>query len=305
MFRILVDLIKLSGTPPSIIYPYPIFAMLVFSFSGVFDIIYLFRAISISFLFCAGINLWNHVNDIDEDILTGKRNVLVENPKVRSITPVIALLLYLSSFLLTILWTVDKRGIAAFIVVAIVTWIYSDKMTIGKKIRRWKEHYITEVTTYLISIPAFTLLLWTLFAPLSLRCFALAIIMTFFMLSGTFLKDIKDITGDKLAGLKTLGVVFPPESLLKISFILLGFYYLFVSIFSLSGLFPVFCIASNISSLGLVYTISHFLNNNWNITLESVKPVKVMVFSNLTSLIILILLNVFIQTPELSQFHLS
>jgi len=300
----LIKLIKLSSTPVSIIYPYPFLALLAFSLSGSFDIILLIKAILLSFLFCAGINLWNHVNDIEEDKIAGKRNILIENPEMRRIVLTIAPLLYLISFLLSSLWVVDKKGVIAFVAVAFVTWIYSDKIILGRKIRRWKENYITEVLTYIVAIPSFTLLLWTLFAPVSLKSFAFSMVIMFFMLSGTFLKDIKDITGDKLAGLKTLGVVFSPETLLKISLLLLSFYYTSISIFSLFGVFPLFCIFSTLSSVGLIYTLGYFFNNRWTITLESIKPIKIMIYSNLLSLTILIVAG-FIRTPEALKFQLG
>jgi 1,4-dihydroxy-2-naphthoate octaprenyltransferase len=302
MFYRIVELLKLSSNPATIIYPYPFLALLAFSLSEVFDIISLFKAIFLSFLFCAGINLWNHVNDIKEDIFAGKKTILTENPEIRNLVAVISALLYAIAFFLSILWTVDKRGIVAFVGAAFATWIYSDRMIIGRKVRRWKNHYVTELLAYIIFAPSITLLLWTLFAPLSPKSFALSIIITFLMLSGTFLKDIKDISGDKLAGLKTLGVVFSPESLLKTSFVLLGFYYLSISVFSLFGMLPLACVFSVLASFGLAYTLRHFLNNGWTITLKSIKPIKVMVYSNLTSLSILIIAG-FTQIPELLKFR--
>jgi 1,4-dihydroxy-2-naphthoate octaprenyltransferase len=278
--------------------------LLAFSLSGTFDVISLSKAISLSFIFYAGINLWNHVNDVKEDILAGKKTILTENPEIRNLVAIISALLYIIAFLLSIHWIVDKRGIVAFFGAAFATWVYSDRMLIGRKIRRWKDYYLTELLAYIIFAPSISLWLWTIFVPLSSKSFALSTIITFFILFGAFLKDIKDITGDKLAGLKTLGVVFSPETLLKISLFLLGFYYLSISAFSLLGLLPLLCVASVLASIGFIYTLGHFFGNGWAITPKSIKPLKVVVYSNLISLVVLIITG-FTQTPGLLKFQLG
>jgi len=281
------EVIALSATPPSIIYPFPILAMLAFSLSETLNIASLLKAIVLSSVFQAGINLWNHLNDVETDIIAGKRNILTDDKEIRKSVLIISPMLYLISLIMAIFWTVDKSGIYAFVAVALVTWIYSDKMFFGKIFRRWKDQYITEVLTYIIAIPAFTTLLWTLFTNLSIKSVAFSTIMMFYMLSGTFLKDIKDITGDKLAGLRTLGVVFSPESLLKSSILLLVLYYISISIFSFLGILSHKSIVSIAPSVGLIYTIYHFTSTEWNITLRSLGPVKIMIYSTLASLIIL------------------
>jgi len=283
----LKGLISLSITPQSIVHPIPILAIVVFSLSGQFDLILLFKAVVLSFLFQSGVNLWNHVNDVKEDTFSGRKNMLTEREETRKIILILSLALYVTSFLLFTLWIVDNRGIIAFAAATSATWIYSDRMILGRKIRRWKDHYVTEVLAYIIAVPSFTSGLWSLFAPLSARTLVLSIIITLFMLSGVFLKDIKDITGDRLAGLKTLGVVFSPETLLKIALTLLGFYYLFVIIISFFGLLPRLSLVSALLSAGLIYALKHFMNNDWSITRESVKPVKVMVYSGIASLLII------------------
>lgn len=238
MLKLFVNLIKLSAKPATIIYPYPIAALLAFSLSGTLNVIYLIKAIAFSFIFYAGVNLWNHVNDVEEDIKGGKKTIITENPKIRKLTALISAVLYVTSFVLAFIWIVDWRGIAAFVPAALATWIYSDKIFFGKKIRRWKDHYITEILAFIIFFPAFFSMLWTIFAPLSLRGLAFSMTMTLFMFSGAFLKDLKDITGDRLAGLKTLGVVFSPETLLKASSTMLIFYYFSIVIFSYLELLP-------------------------------------------------------------------
>lgn len=289
MFGSFIQLIRLSAKPSTIIYPYPILPLLAFSLSGVFDIFYLFRAITFSSIFYAVVNLWNHVNDIEEDVLCGRRTIITENPKIRNLIIIISPLAYIISFSLILVWSVDKRGIIAFSAAAFATWIYSDRIFIGRKIKRWKDFYVTETLAFVIFFPSFNLALWTIFTHLSLKSIAFSITLTFFMLSGVFLKDIKDITGDKLAGLKTLGVMFSPSSLLKASFLMLVFYYFAIFIFSILKIFPTLSIVSTLFFLGLIYSLKYFLNKNWIISIDSVKPLNLMYYCNLGSLITLII----------------
>jgi 1,4-dihydroxy-2-naphthoate octaprenyltransferase len=288
MLKLFVNLIKLSAKPATIIYPYPIAALLAFSLSGTLNVIYLIKAIAFSFIFYAGVNLWNHVNDVEEDIKGGKKTIITENPKIRKLTALISAVLYVTSFVLAFIWIVDWRGIAAFVPAALATWIYSDKIFFGKKIRRWKDHYITEILAFIIFFPAFFSMLWTIFAPLSLRGLAFSMTMTLFMFSGAFLKDLKDITGDRLAGLKTLGVVFSPETLLKASSTMLIFYYFSIVIFSYLELLPFASFFSVVFFFGFGYTLSHFYTENWKVSGKSIKPLEVMYYSNLGSLLMLI-----------------
>ena len=288
MFKLLIKLVKLSSKPATIFYPYPIAVLLAFSLSGTYEGLYLLKAIIFSFIFYAGVNLWNHVNDVREDISGGKRTVITENPEIRKMTCILSSLLYAVSFILAVIWSIDRRGVLFFVAAAFVTWVYSDRILLGKKIRRWKDHYITETLAFIIFVPSFTSMLWTIFAPLSTKSIAFSTTLTFFVLSGVFLKDIRDITGDKLAGLKTLGVVFSVESLMKASLILLTFYYIFIFIFSFLKVFPTLSALSTLFSIGLIYNIKYFFNKKWIITIDSIKPLSIMYYSNLGSLTVLI-----------------
>lgn len=287
----LLSLSKLSTTPRTIIYPYPLLALMAFSLSGVFNVILLIKATLISFIFYAGINLWNHVNDIKEDTLAGKKTIIIENSERRKTAVAAPIILYCTSFLLTFFWIGTKFGILAFLGAAFSTWIYSDRLAIGRKFRRWKDHYATEILAYIIFAPSFTLLIWMVFAPVSITGIAFSIFITFFLLAGTFLKDIKDISCDRIAGLNTLGVVFPTETLLKSSFLLFTFYYLSILLFSLFGWLPLLCIFSVVASIGLIYTVRHFLLNDWRITAKEVKPLMLMTRSNILSITILIIMG--------------
>lgn len=282
-------LLRLSARPATIIYPYPIAALIAFSFSDAFNVTYLIRAIIFSFIFYAGVNLWNHVNDVKEDIAGGKKTVITENPDLKEIFIIIPILLYIISFVLTIIWSFDTRGIIAFLAASFATWIYSDRIFLGKKFGRWKDHYLTETLAFIIFFPSFFSTLWTIFKPLSMEGVAFSLILSLFLLSGAFLKDIRDIAGDRLAGLKTLGVMFSSEFLLKLSFSMLLCYYILILIFSLwLKLLPFFSSLSILFLLGFGYTLLHFLREDWEINSKSIRPLHVMYYSNLGSLLMLI-----------------
>ncbi len=284
-FRHIIEILKLSATPPNIVHPIPLLAFLVFSQSS-HDVKKLMLAIVFSSIFYAGVNLWNHVNDVEEDILAGKRNVLIENRRVRKATAILVVFLYLTSFLLV--FFESKEGLIPFLICAVVTWIYSDKIVFGRFIRRWKEHYITELLTFIIAVPTFTLTLWSMFEKITIRAFALSITLTFLALSGTFLKDIKDTTGDELAGLKTLAVVFSPSKLLKFSVAMLWLYYLSILIFILLKIYDNLALLALLPLPLLAYSTIDYSKNNWKISPKVVKPVRMMISSTVISLIMFI-----------------
>ena len=282
----LIKIFKLSATPPSIIYPLPLFAFLVFSLSGSKSLKAFAVAVAFTFISQAGINLWNHVNDLEEDLIAGKVNVLTQNPELRLKVAFISVLLYALSFVILFVYSKDvKISISAFALVALATWIYSDRLIAGRFIRRWKDHYVTEVLTYVISIPAYTIAVWTLFSGLTFRTLCVAFLMTFFMLSGTFLKDLKDATGDEKAGLKTLAVVFSPSTLIKTSMFFSFLYYLSTAVFSC------FFLPSALLALtpfpAFVYSVYSLHRENWIISRRVVKPIRIIIFSNLLSLTLL------------------
>lgn len=284
MLANIVYLIRLSLNPRTIIHPFPLLALLTFSISGYFSIIALLKASLLSFVFYSGVNLWNHVNDTKEDVIAGKKTLLAENKEVRKQAIFLSILFYVLSLVMVIFWTVDQLGLLAYFGAAFSTWIYSDKLFLGKIVKRWKEHYITEVLAYVIFAPSFALLLWSFFLPFSGKSLAFSLLITLFLLAGVFVKDLKDVSSDKLAQLKTLGVVFSQEKLLKVSLTILGLYYLSILLFSYFGLLPLFCVLSVLFSFGLFYVVKHLSGNDWSISLESKKPLKVMVYSNLLSI---------------------
>ena len=107
-----------------------------------------------------------------------------------------------------------------------ITWWYSDNIFLKKIFGfRLKTHYIGELLTYGIAYPAYTVSIWLIYSDLNISIIALALSFSFFGISGVLLKDLKDISGDRKAGLKTLGVIFSPSKLLFISCFFLILYY--------------------------------------------------------------------------------
>ena len=290
MFRKTIkDLLKLSASPPNIIYPLPLVPTLIFSFSNnknIFNLIYL---ILLSSIYYAGINLWNHVNDVEEDRLIGRTNILIESHRIRVFTAILSIFLYFISLFLLIIKIVDSRGIIFYIIVFILTWLYSDRVIFGRYIGRLKNHYITEFLAFAISIPSYTLMLWCVVSKITIRAVFVALCVTSLMLSGTFLKDMKDITGDELAGLKTLAVVFDPKKLLKLFYVGMWIYYIII-IFAIStSIFNVISAIAVIPIFALIYTTYKTRKNHWEINETTVKYIKITVCSSVLSIFLLTL----------------
>jgi len=287
----ILDIFRLSATPPSIIYPIPLFAFVVFSLSHP-KLSYLIFGIVFTFTSQAGINLWNHVNDIEEDILAGKMNFLIQNPDIKNWVAILSFLLYLLSFILIFCFAIDRIvALISFSAVTLATWVYSDRMFYGKHLRRWKDYYITEVMTYLISIPSYTIAVWAFMARINVKTFALSILMTVFMLSGMVLKDLKDVSGDEKAGLKTLAVVLSPSVLLKTSVALSWCYFILIFIFSLFNLLTRQSVVAVLPALLFIKSTISLLKNNWVIDERVAVAIRQMILSEVVSLILLATVN--------------
>jgi 1,4-dihydroxy-2-naphthoate octaprenyltransferase len=138
-----------------------------------------------------------------------------------------------------------------------------------------KEHYIGELITYAVSWPMYTLGIWLIYSDLNSRGIIIAIAFFFFSISVLLLKDLKDISGDKKAGLKTFGVVFSPSQLVRYSCYLMMLYY-FVMLNPLilkssgSGIFVIF--------LPFIYflknTVVHLYKKNWTLDIGDLNAVK-------------------------------
>jgi 1,4-dihydroxy-2-naphthoate octaprenyltransferase len=287
---LLKEIIKASATPPSIIYPLFLAPLAIFSLEPS-NPLKLIKVILFSATFQSAVNLWNHVNDVEEDRLAGREWVIVRDEGVRRAVAFLAAGLYLVSGLMIYFWKVWKYGIVFFSFALTATWLYSDRMIVGRFIRRLKEHYLTETLTYLVTIPSYILSVWSMLSDDLTKGIAISLVFLFLMLSATLLKDLKDISADKEAGFLTLGVAFHYKTLLKASYLLVFLYYASILLFSFSG---VFLQASDISVLPavfLIYSVWNLSKRTWEIDEDSVKFLRIMIYSTLASLILFATLN--------------
>ncbi|MDY6965145.1 MAG: UbiA family prenyltransferase [Halobacteriota archaeon] len=295
--NVALGIIKLCFIPRSTFYVMALFSISLFFISiGSFysldipSFYLLMNGIGVALIPNFGSNLWNHSNDIKEDIARGKNNVLTEGLVKRRTTIILALFLYLISIGLVFYLSLnlDRSIFAFFIIWCFVTWWYSDNLILKSIFGfRLKDHYIGELITYSIAWPSFTLSIWLIYSDLNLKGITLALIFLFYGISGLLLKDLKDISGDREAGLKTFGVVFPPSRLLYLSSIFLIFFY--ISIIASTGL--------NIFNLGsllvvipfilfMIGTFLHFHRKSWELDVEDYKPVQNMMLTTYASLVL-------------------
>ncbi len=283
-FKYAIEILKLSTHPMNFIYPIPILAVLVYSMANR-DIQSLITAIAFTYTFYPAVNLWNHVNDVEEDKHSGRTNILTENSAVRKATIVLVLTLYAISALIA--YIKSSRYFPLFLICFFLTWAYSDRMIIGRVAFRLKDHYATEIMAFTLSYISFTLLLWSFFENINLKAIALTTTITLLMLSGTVLKDIKDVTGDERAGLKTLAVVFSLKTLLKASIVFQWLYYLSIALPVFFKIYSPHNIVALIPSVLLLYATIELSRNSWKLTFEVYNAIKAMVLSSITSLILL------------------
>ena len=285
-FKYFIEILKFSAKPLTIIYPLPILQFAVFSYSK-HNLNSLFLALIFSFTFYPAVNIWNHVNDVKEDILGGKYNIFAEGVGLRIFGAILAILLYFVSFLIIV-----KHGNAIslilFIICFLTTWAYSDRIIFGRCLTRLKDHYVTELISFVVSYVSFTLLLWTFFEDLDARAIALSLTILFFVLFGIFIKDIKDISGDEKAGLKTLGVVFTPNILIKLAYISLFLYYLTILIFTLLGFYNILTILSTLPFVPTFIYAKSLKSKNWVITIETLPYFKRTLHMNMISIFLFV-----------------
>ncbi len=234
-WRKALELLKLCTTPASIISPFPLFAVSLFLISRkefqLYDLPILFAGISVSLLSNFASNLWNHCNDLKEDIAQGKKTILTRDISIQKLALFISIIFYVLSGLFVYYLSIEfKKPIYIyFLIWAFATWWYSDNFILKKVTGfRLKDHYITELITYGTAWPMYTLSIWLIYSDLNAAGIILTIAFLFLSLSGLMLKDLKDISGDRKAGLKTFGVVFLPSQLIRYSFYLMLLYYLVI-----------------------------------------------------------------------------
>ena len=262
-----------SAKPPTIFYPFPVLPLLIVGFADG-DLIEAIVVITFTSIFYSALNLWNHVNDYKEDFEAGKDTPFIFS-NIRKITIAYVFLAYLLSAAIFFILSSSSIGKFFFILVLLFTFLYSDNM-ITKL--RFKKHYATELLTYFICIPSFILVLYDLVKPINEKAILLALSLLPFIISTVFIKDLKDISEDEKAGWKTLGVVFEPESLIKVFFYLNIIFYIVFTIFLLmhTKISPVFPI---IFALVPIYYLIKNSKRNWVIDFELVKSVQLTVYA--------------------------
>lgn len=281
-WRKIVELLKLCNTPATIISPFPLFALSLFLISH--KVIYfndfpvLFAGITVSMISNFGSNLWNHCNDLKEDTAQGKKTILTQDALMEKKAIYIAILLYIFSILFTYYLSVmlKKPIYLYFLPWAFVTWWYSDNYILKKVIGlRLKEHYLGELITYGIAWPMYTLSIWLIYSDLNVPGILITVAFLFFGISGLLLKDLKDISGDRKAGLKTFGVFFYPSQLIQYSsYFMLMYYVIMLNPFTLYN----FNTGILVLMLPFIYflknTFIHMHRKNWILEAADVKALK-------------------------------
>ena len=295
------EIINLLFTPQSLISPIPIFSMTLFFISCKFTELsiaklnLLILGVFISLVSSGASNFWNHTNDLNEDIKNNKKTLLTKNILKLKDAVLISISLYAIPFILSLYLsiTLNRPIYIYFSIWAFITWWYSDKIFFKKIFGvRLKTHYVGEIITYSIAYPAYTMSIWLIFSDSVMKGAMISLIFLCFGLSGLFLKDLKDIKGDREAGLKTLGVVFSPPKLIKTSCIFLILYYLLI-------LFSINLTIFNVKTVLIVIPFFYFLKNTffhfemkkWAIEKDDLKNIKSMMTSTYASFIILGITN--------------
>ncbi len=287
------ELFKLCNTPASIYTPFPLFAISLFLISrkelSIYDLPILIAGIVISLLLIFSSNLWNHCNDLKEDKAQGKKTILTMDNSIQKIAYLLAVLLYACSFLFAYYLSNEfNRPIYLYSLLWIIaTWWYSDNL-ISKKVIgfRLKEHYIGELIAYSIAWPMYILSVWLVYSDLNSASIIITLAFFLFNISGLMIKDLKDISGDRKAGLNTFGVVYPPSVLIKYSCYLMMLYYLVIlNPFTLKF----FNIGILIIVLPFVYflknTFVHLYKKNWTLDKGDLKAIKSISYSVYVSVI--------------------
>ncbi len=294
-------IIEQSFTPFSIFAPIPFFCFTLFFIStkiteiSIDKIYLLFFGVLIS-LFSSGAScFWNHTNDVEEDTKNNKKTLISENIISHNEALIISFFLYLISIIIVIYISIflNRPIYFYFLIWVIITWWYSDNIFL-KKITgiRLKTHYLGELLTYGIAYPAYTMSIWLIFSDSFMKGVVLSLIFLCFGLAAVLLKDLKDIKGDREAGLKTFGVIFPPSTLIKISCKFLIVYFLLIVI---ATNFKILDSNSFLVILPFLYllknTFIHFQSKSWTIEVGDLNNIKAMMFSVYSSIFILGFVN--------------
>ncbi|MDW7989798.1 MAG: UbiA family prenyltransferase [Archaeoglobaceae archaeon] len=284
---LLFKFLKIGARPINIAYPLPLASFLAFSLSksGFFE---LFISYFFCFSFFTAINLWNHINDAEDDIKE-RRDALFLLERRREAILMVLLLYSLSTSLL--IFSKDSLAIPLFFICTLLTWLYSDKIFIGKKLKRLKEDYRTELFTYIIVTPTFFALIWTFFSSISILGILFSLILASIYFSAILLKDIKDVTSDIVAGYRTLAVVFSPQTLFKYSASLLLATILSILFFSIIGVFPKISALTVLIIIPILYSIISIRKLGWELSFRTLKAIKIYTMSFPTTIALFTILS--------------
>lgn len=237
----------------------------------------MFAGIGVSLLLTFSSNLWNHCNDLKEDKAQGKKTILTQDNSVQKPAIFIAVLLYAGAVLFAYYLSNEfKRPIYLYSLIwVLATWWYSDNLILKKVTGfRLKDHYIGELIAYSIAWPMYTLSVWLVYSDLNPTGIIITVAVFLFNLSGLLLKDLKDISGDRKAGLKTFGVIFSPSQLIRYScYLMVLYYFTMLNPISINS----FGMGILIITLPFIYflkNISHIYKKNWNLDVGGLKAIK-------------------------------
>jgi len=293
-----IEIFKLTVKPISLIFPIPALQFLIFSQIGT-DVESFLYALLFSFTFYPAVNLWNHINDVKEDLLAGKYNVFAESDCLKLFGIFLVLIMFaISFFILSICSNQKNLGFVLYVVCFVVAWLYSDRMFVGRFVGRFKDHYVTELMSFVIFCPSFALIIWTFFEVINVRSLMVSLTFLFFILFSVLLKDVKDISGDMKAGLKTLGVVFSPKTLLKFASLSILLYYLSILISVILNIYNFTSILALIPFTVFMHSVWNFAKNNWSLAFKTVRYFRNMVISNYASISLLIVLGLLSQALQ-------
>ncbi len=279
------SVLRVGAIPPSFVYPFPIASFVAVAISGAS-----IEEFVLSYIFCflsfTASNLWNHVNDLEDDLRAGRSEakILAENFHT-ALT--VSVSFYMFSAVVFVLFSKVLSLFPLLVLCIILNWMYSDKMLLGRIIRRLKEHYVTELLTYVLLIPSFFLVFWTFFNELSKSGLAFSFVMSVYYISAIFLKDLKDISSDEKAGYRTLAVVFDPRTLLKTSIVINILGSILILIFSVVGIFPELCALSSAPILLVLYITLGLWKKGWRLSKDLIPLLKLYPYTYLASILLL------------------
>ncbi|MBE8539124.1 UbiA family prenyltransferase [Geoglobus acetivorans] len=277
------EIFRCSIRPFNIIFPFPILPLVVAIFAG--DIQSIWKPVLFTFLYYPANNLWNHINDAEDDFNAGKDTPLI-NEQVRKLAIWISTLFYLCSFTFLLFFSNYKYSILIYLVIFTATFLYSDNLLTHLRL---KKHYLGEFFVYIVAVPTYVILMYSILKPPDLTTLKLVLLFTPIMISTLFIKDLKDISADKLAGLNTFAVRFHYKTLLKLFYFSLIVYFVLEFIVFWKDILQVAVLPLTI----VIYSILKLYKENWEISHKSVEYIQYSIMSGILSLLIILLIKSF------------